>query len=129
MNTRRLKDPTRRLQKTLNTGASVTVDVRRDRKDNFDIVIRSRTNQATPLLTSDDVLPLLPAGSRWSGAVDSYSYFGIPFHNENGVWLAIGLIRVLRHSTRGAYPRMTALVFPFEKVPTEELARLAESIS
>ena len=33
--------------------------------DNFDIVIRSRTNQATPLLTSDDVLPLLPAGSRW----------------------------------------------------------------
>lgn len=102
------------------------VDFDRDASDSFAITI-SRGGSAFdgPELRKGDVLPLLPAGSRWEAAVGWRSFFGMPFRWAGSLRLAIGVEGIAKHASRGAYPVSRFAVFDFAHAPVGELAELA----
>jgi len=89
----------------------------RDETDSYCLrleVIQGRQVQ----LGRADVMPALPIGSRWTGAIGWESYVLFPVsHRVNGLALAIaGLEYVIEHPTRGAYVVFGGVVIPVAAV-------------
>jgi hypothetical protein len=104
------------------------ISVGYDKQDGYSICLRLMSADLTPRLTEADVIPLLPAGSRWLPAVGWHSYFGIPFSFEDKMWLAVGAEIVNAHHSRGAYIAFCAFVFPFNRPPVRQLMQLADEL-
>ena len=101
----------------------------RDESDSYIFEFECINEENKHLLTKKDVMPLLPIGADWIGAVGWRSLFGIPFKVRENEWIGIGLREILRHSHRGAYPVQITYFFPLSKKPIDELKRLATAIS
>ena len=88
-------------------------------------------------MRKDDLLPLLPRGSRWNPAVGWRSFVVLPFEVPGICAAAVGVEGVVPHASRGAFPVMRALLVRAENVSSvlSQLAaqlpgtgRLAESL-
>lgn len=90
----------------LKTGASHQVDMDRDETDSFALSVVP-LEEITPL-RKESVLALVPPGSRWIQARGWSSYFGLPLTIDDVVWWAVGAECVVKHATRGAYPKLRA---------------------
>ena len=101
-------------------GAEWSVEFDRDADDNYFIrVDRTGGHGADP--HKEDVLPLIPKGSQWSPAQGWRSFFGRFMMARDQCWLALGGQRVVAHAFRGAFPRMRAHLFRFERRRTGTL--------
>lgn len=93
------------LAEALGTGAAAVVHFGRDETDAFDIHIDVR-DAGLAGLTNRDLLPLLPAGTRWRHLVGWSSVLGLPVRLMGRPWLVLGVEWVEAHPTRGAYPKL-----------------------
>jgi hypothetical protein len=75
----------------------------------------------------DDLLPLLPQGSRWNPAVGWRSFVVLPFERPGICAAAVGVEAVVPHASRGAFPIMRAFLMPAENI-SPALCRLASGL-
>lgn len=109
--------------------ASYIVEFDRDASDSYSIGIE--TQRPPPRgrdLGKNDVLPLLPLGSRWEPALGWRSFFARPFAWSGQTWWALGIQGVVRHETRGAYPVSKVALFPPQQFPHLGLEELASRL-
>lgn len=93
----------------------------RDASDSFALTIVA-LEDVEPV-AKDSVLELVPPGSRWIQALGWHSYFGLPLTIGRETWWAIGAECIVKHETRGAYPRLR--VFLHRQHESAEQAILA----
>jgi hypothetical protein len=100
----------------------------RDETDSYRLSLEPLGEQAHPLPSKADILPLLPAGSRWVDAVGWRSFVALPFVAAQAPdALLIGAEGVVPHLTRGAFPIARAFLIP-RKAAAAVLQELAARI-
>lgn len=107
------------------TGFHVVFD--RNEKDEFILNVRHLPgkSQSVDKPPESDLLDLLPQGSNWSQAIGWRSFFGIPYRFGERLWLALGLVKILEHDHRGAFPRSEIYLIDFQ---SEKLGELVNRI-
>jgi hypothetical protein len=81
----------------------------RDASDSFSIAVE-RLKPDGQDVRKDDLLPLLPRGSGWNGAVGWRSFVVLPFTLGAFSGAAVGVERVVPHLSRGAFPVLRAFL-------------------
>jgi hypothetical protein len=114
-----------RVGNALSHGAEHQISFERDSDDNYVIQVENRVH-GEPVLSREDVLPLIPKGSQWSPACGWRSFFGRVATLRERPFLALGGQRVVRHASRGAYPVLRAALFSIPQTsPNTVLGRTA----
>jgi hypothetical protein len=79
----------------------------RDKDDRFSLKTQTLTgkNYSIDPPPESQLLTLLPQGSNWSPALGWRSFFGVPYRHDGRLWLALGMVKILEHDHRGAFPK------------------------
>jgi hypothetical protein len=115
------------LIETLAPLASHRLSFDRDAGDSFAVTI-DRLQPVAADVRNDDLLPLLPRGSRWNAAVGWRSFVVLPFESPGLHGAVVGVEAVVPHATRGAFPVMHGFIIRAEDV-APALGRLAAGLS
>ena len=75
----------------------------RDESDSFRLRVEAVRPESSPISRAE-ILPALPMGSRWAGAIGWESYVVYCPKARQQELAVVGLEYVLPHETRGAYP-------------------------
>ncbi len=104
------------LEETVFDAAHFRAVFDRDGTDSFSLEITPLDDavDSRNLPEKSDLLPMLPRGSDWVRARGWRSFFGIPCRIKGSLFLGLGLMKVLPHSSRGAYPRQTIYFLRFD---------------
>lgn len=100
----------------------------RDSSDSFAVTVDRLTSDPGGEVRKDDLLPLLPRGSRWNAAVGWRSFVVQPFELPGICGAAVGVEAVVPHPSRGAFPIMRAFLMRAESV-SPALFQLAGALS
>lgn len=84
----------------------------RDTTDSFQVVVEPTSPRARDVveLTKQDVMQVLPKGSRWQHVLGWRSLMGQWITAAEGKLLLLGVVTVERHPLRGAFPTMYGFV-------------------
>jgi hypothetical protein len=113
----------------LSRNAAYQIHFDRNETDSYGVDVRPSNSGRSTLITKEQVLPLLPAGSRWDAARGWRSFFGLPFSTPAESWMVLGSEGVVAHRTRGSYPIFRGLLFPSQEVPEKELFEMTNEIA
>jgi hypothetical protein len=92
----------------------------------FHFQVRRHAESALPLPARDELLPVVPAGSRWSHAAGWSSYFGWPLEAARRHFWAVGAEEVQAGPDRTAFPLVR--VYLHVTPPAAILAALAATL-
>ncbi len=106
-------------------GFQIVFDRNDEDKFSLNVSILTGVNKNIDRPPDPDLIDLLPEGSNWSQALGWRSFFGTPYEHEDQLWLALGLVKILKHDHRGAFPRSEIFLVNFE---SENLGELVHRI-
>lgn len=121
------------LVETLAPFGSHRISFDRDTSDSFTLTLqRLAAGEAAGQdvrqdVQKDQLLPLLPRGSRWHPALGWRSFVVLPFEVPGVCAAAVGMEGVVPHSSRGAFPIMRAFLMQADRV-SPALLRLAAGL-
>lgn len=98
----------------LQEGSDFEVVVGRDQRDDYFIDIKKMKSDLLYDLSREDIFLTVPMGTHWQPGLGWHSYFGIPFQFKGTWWIAIGFQEIVKHPTRGSYPKSRAFLFSFD---------------
>ena len=105
------------LNLVVNQDALFSIEFGRDDQDSFAVDIRSLQVSGDLPWTTEEISPLLPAGSKWSPALGWRSFSGVPFFFRQKRYLAIGVESIVPHPSRGAFATYKGFIFPWKSPP------------
>jgi hypothetical protein len=105
----------RHLEDTVLDSAKYRVRFGRDESDSFSLNVRELGSQVSSSLEKSDLFPLLPTGSEWSETLGWRSFFGVPCRLQGTLYLGLGLVKIVSHSSRGAFPRAEIYFLEFDE--------------
>jgi hypothetical protein len=116
-------------ERLLKNGAWFEMTLDRDERDSYNLDVRKLGAYGVDL-SREELVDLLPPGSRWWQSIGWHSYFGLPFQRHQRHWLLIGAQAVLSHHKGGAYVVLKSFVFPEEhtKQVSENLLALSREL-
>lgn len=111
------------LARHLSERAVAQISFFRDDADSFQLNISPEG-----VVSKQDVMRLLPAGSAWNHLVGWRDFFGIPMRPSMTAPFCVGVSEVLGHSTRGATPALHAYIYVDARAVAPGLLSLANEI-